>query len=136
MVCFRLERLRGAIEELSGSTGGDLPAKVFELIDGFITEHHAGFAQLGEFASQIARMQPDELERLKDTASSIVKTVSSIMQQTNPQWSAQQAMDYAQIFLWLIDSYSRNKIGGAENLVKPEVLLDFFRRGSKLMQQK
>ena len=136
MVCFRLERLRCAIEELSGSTGGDLPAKVFELIDGFITEHHAGFAQLGEFASQIARMQPDELKRLKDTASSIVKTVSSIMQQTNPQWSAQQAMDYAQIFLWLIDSYSRNKIGGAENLVKPEVLLDFFRRGSKLMQQK
>ena len=31
MVCFRLERLRGAIEELSGSTGGDF--------------HHTGFHQ-------------------------------------------------------------------------------------------
>ena len=133
MICFRLERLKEELEQLHDEGAEKLPEKIFELINGFIRRHHDGFGQIGEFASQIARMAPEELERLKTTAQSIVDTASLLMQRCNPQWSEEQTHTYAQILLWLIDCYSRSDLQGMKNLPSTEILLEFFRRGSGLM---
>ena len=135
MVCYRLERLRGKLEEMLENTTDDLPRCMMETIVEFINQHRAGFGQEGEFASQVAKMSPEELEHIKDIACSIIDAAAEVMKRTNSAWSDQQSRIYAQIFLWMIDGFARSRIGGAATLPDVDFLLDFFRRGAGITQQ-
>jgi len=134
MVCFRLEQLQHELEELLESTQDDLPKLLMESIISFINQHRAGFGQDGEFAAQVAKMSPEELEKVKSIARNIIDVVAALMKKSCSSWSDAQARNYAHIFLWMIDGYARSQMGGAMDLPEPELLLEFFRNGSGITQ--